>query len=153
MVTARITVDPDALIVALESHEAETEWVLDLRTGEVIPVINPAITGDSTVQAELEQEPERYLPIEPISSREGRRIMEGFAADVPPGLARRRLLAALDGRHPFRDFKSVLTAFPALRAQWFRYHDDRMRSVAKNWLSDHELNATLGPGPTSNRGV
>jgi len=48
MVTARITVDPDALIVALESHEAETEWVLDLRTGEVIPVINPAITGDST---------------------------------------------------------------------------------------------------------
>jgi Uncharacterised protein family (UPF0158) len=153
MVTTGITIDPDALIVALESHEAETEWVLDLRTGEVIPVINPAITGDFTVQGELERDPERYLHIEPIPSREGFGIMGSFVADIPPGPARNRLLAALDGRHPFREFKSVLLAFPALRAQWFRYHDERMRSLAEVWLSDHELNAALGPGLTSNRGV
>jgi hypothetical protein len=153
MDTARIIIDLDALIVALESHEAETEWVLDLRTGEVIPVINPAITGDTTAQDELERDPERYLYIEPIPSREAFGIMESFAGDLPPGEARNLLLSALERRHPFREFKSALLAFPALRTQWFEYHDERMRSVAEGWLSDNEVNAELGPGPTSNRGV
>jgi hypothetical protein len=79
--------------------------------------------------------------------------MESFAAGLPPREARDLLLTALDRRHPFRDFKSALLAFSALRAQWFRYHDEHMRAIAEDWLSDNELNAEPGPGPTSNRGV
>lgn len=42
-----VMVDPEALAIALEDHDPETEWVLDLRTGEVIPVTNPLVTGDA----------------------------------------------------------------------------------------------------------
>jgi Uncharacterised protein family (UPF0158) len=153
MATARIIIDSDSFIVALESHEAEIEWVLDLRTGKVIAIINPAITGDATAQEALEREPTRYFSIDPIPSSESFSIMETFATDLPPSAARDRLLAALVRRHPFREFKSAIHAFPPLRVQWFRYHDERMRSIAEEWLGEHAPNAKLRTIPTGGRGV
>ena len=153
MATPRLIIDPDSLIVALESHEVETEWALNLRTGEVIPVINPAITGDRTAQDEIAREPNSYVYIAPIPSTQSFRIMESFVAGLPPGPARNRLLAALDRRHPFREFKSALLAFTALRSQWFRHHEQCMRPIAEDWLAGNNVNGVLGAAPTGERGV
>ncbi|MEO8054709.1 MAG: UPF0158 family protein [Acidobacteriota bacterium] len=153
MATAHVIIDPDSLGVALESHEAETEWVLDLRSGEVLPVIDPAISGDDTVQQELEREPQRYLYIEPIPSTQSFRIMEAFAAGLPPSEARSALIMALGQHHPFREFKAALLALPQLRAQWFAYHDAHMRTIAEQWLEDNGVNGKLRIGPSGAGGV
>lgn len=65
-----VMVDPEALAIALEDHDPETEWVLDLRRGEVIPVTNPLVTGGTATRDEVAGDPERYLEIEPIPAHE-----------------------------------------------------------------------------------
>ena len=146
-----VIVDPEALALALESHDPETEWVLDLRTGDVIPVTDPLVTGDTVTRDEVARDPERYLGIEPIPSHESFTLMESFAEELPSGEARDRLLEALRRKHPFREFKSVLRASPALREHWFEYHDARMLVIAERWLEENGVDARLGADPRAER--
>jgi hypothetical protein len=146
-----VMVDPEALAIALEDHDPETEWVLDLRTGEVIPVTNPLVTGDTATRDEVAGDPERYLGIEPIPAHESFILMESFAEELRSGDARDRLLKALRRKHPFREFKAELHASPAHREQWFQYHDARMRVIAERWLEENGVKARLGAGPRPER--
>src|SRR4051794_38094038 len=71
---------------------------------------------------------ERYLSIPSMSSNEGFRIMERFAASQE-GRVREALLGALDRRHPFRSFKDALRG--EVRERWFAYHEQRARRGAR----------------------
>ena len=130
----QLDIDLELLAIALESHNAESSWVLDLETGEVIPLVDPSISGETADTDEVERIPDRYLPVEPIPSHESFGIMERFAEELPHGPARSRLLDALERRHPFREFKDTLFAFPDLRERWFEYHEQRLRTLAEEWL-------------------
>ncbi len=138
----RLAVDIDLLTEALESHDFDSAWVLDLDTGDVIPVFDPAVTGDSETSDEVERNPNRYLPIEPITSHESFGIMERFAAELAPGEAQSSLLEALQRRHPFREFKASLAEFPDLRERWFQYHDLRLKAIAEEWLEANSVKAS-----------
>jgi len=142
-----LAVDMEMLTMALESHDLESPWVLDLDSGDVIPVVSPMICGDSTTVDEVERNPSRYLHIEPIPSHESFRIMEAFAAQLSPGAARTSLLEALERRHPFRQFKAVLLAFPEVRERWFRYHDLCLNGIAEEWLKVNDVKSSPRPLP------
>jgi hypothetical protein len=131
-----MNVDLDALISALDDHSPDIEWVLDRRTGEAIPVTDPMVTGDEETQALVAANPDRYVPIEPIPSHEAFEIMEAFVATITPSSIHARLAESLRQRHPFSAFKTALSAFPDVRAQWFRFHKERMTFIAKRWLTE-----------------
>ena len=136
-------IDAEELIVALESRAAEMEWYLDLVSGQVLPLFSEALDDDTSFAEALEAEPDRYLPIDPIESHEAFRIMEAFVASLPPGVPSARLTSALTQRHPFRHFKDALLAWPLIREQWFQFHGARMRQVAREWLTENGVIATL----------
>ena len=136
-------IDAEALIVALESRDAEVEWFLDLVSGQVLPLFSEAIDDDTSFAEALDAEPDRYLLIDPIASHEAFSIMEAFVASLPPGEPSDRLASALTQRRPFRHFKDALLAWPLIREQWFRFHGSRMRQVAREWLTENDVIATL----------
>ena len=80
--------------------------------------------------------PERYLRIDPTSSREQYRWMERFVSSVSDQPLRERLLIAIDGKGAFRRFKDVLLAFPAERERWFAYRSELLHFHIQTWL-DH----------------
>jgi hypothetical protein len=98
------------------------------------------MTGDEETAALVAADPDRYVPIEPMPSREAFEIMEAFVSTVASISIRERLRASLQRRHPYREFKETLSLSPDVRAAWFRFHGERMTFVAKRWLADAGLN-------------
>lgn len=144
-------VNIDDLIDALESRDGEPGWFLDLSTGEVVGLFGDLVDDDENdaLREALEEQPDRFVPIEPLVSHEAFRIMEAFVEALPDKEPAKRLSMALGQRPPFRRFKDELLAWPRLREQWFRFHHDRMREHAKKWLSSNGISATLIDGPAS----
>jgi hypothetical protein len=142
-------VNADELITALEASEGEVEWYLDLTNGAVVPLFSDLVDDDPDLADAVEHQPERFLPIAPIESHEAFRIMEAFVAALPAGEPTTRLASALAQRHPFRQFKEALLAWPHIREQWFRFHHARMRDLAQDWLTGNEVEAQLTDRPVS----
>ncbi len=132
----------DDLIIALEASDGEGEWQLDLTDGAVVPLYGDLTDYEPELADAIVNEPERFLPIDPIGSREAFRIMEDFVETLPAGAPADRLAFALGQRRPFRRFKDELFEWPHIREQWFRFHRARMCELAQAWLADNELDAT-----------
>jgi hypothetical protein len=148
-----MNVDLDALITALDDHSDGIEWVLDRRTGEAIPVTDPMVTGDEETQAVVAADPDRYVPIEPMPSHEAFEIMEAFIPTIASSGIQTRLAESLRQRHPFGAFKAALSAFPEVRAAWFRFHKERMTFVAKRWLNEAGLSDAFRTSDRPRSGV
>ena len=69
--------------------------------------------------------------------------MAEFTESLPIGEARRELEFALNQRHPFRRFKDVLLNYPKIREEWFRFHNEAFTKIARNWLEENQVEATL----------
>jgi hypothetical protein len=76
--------------------------------------------------------------------------MAEFAGTVRDVRLRDRLEVALDGRGAFRRFKNALLDFPAERKRWFAFRDERLRTVAREWLEEEGIEPTTPP-PVSGR--
>ena len=87
-------------------------------------------------RARVAASPERYLRVDPVSSREQYRWMERFVSSVSDEALRERLLISIDGKGAFRRFKDVLLAFPAERERWFAYRSELLHFHIQTWL-DH----------------
>ncbi len=127
--------------MALEDHSLTARYFLDLQTGEIL-----FVSDDITPQDELEQmdeEPDRYLYIEPLPSSEAFRIMEDFVDTLAAGPLQDNLIDALRRSHPFRHFKDALLPYPKVREQWFRFQDDAMDQIMRGWLADNQVEAVL----------
>jgi len=142
-------VNTNDLITALEASEGEVEWYLDLTNGAVVPLFSDLVDDDPALADAVENQPDRFLPIEPIGSHEAFRIMEAFVEALPDGEPATSLASALCQRHPFRQFKDALLSWPHIREQWFRFHNARMREIAQGWLTGNEVAAQLTDRPTS----
>lgn len=128
------SIDLEELCAALEDNSYETSWWIDPRSG-AIRFHNPDVdedTADDLDEAGL-------VPIEPVESHDAYRDMEDFVAAVPDRRAADLLGRAIQGRGAFRRFKDTLFEFGELRANWFRFHDTRMRRRAIWWLAGKGL--------------
>lgn len=148
-----IPLDMDFLIMALESDPGFGQWFLDKDTGEIIPVSDYADRDAAPTLEELEEKSDRYLSINPLPSGVGWDIMSDFVENLADPAVQKLLARALGGRKPFRSFKDELLVYPAIREQWFKYHEKRMREIAIEWLQDNEIDFVQKPSQISREGV
>lgn len=134
-----IRVGIDDLIMALDDHTGEAEWYLDRETGAIVRVADDLLDDGDEAAAQVEAEPERFILIEPLPSRDGYAAMADFAANVADATVRSALERALAGSQPFRAFKNALLDYPQERECWFRFKGEREREAALAWLAEQDI--------------
>ena len=139
-----ITVNWSDLEIAFERNSPDQESFLDLENGDLLSIAD----GEPDAAArrtKVSDTPERYLRVDPASSREQYRWMERFVGSVSDPPLRERLLIAIDGKGAFRRFKDVLLAFPAERERWFSYRSDLLHWHMQKWLEKEQLEPKEAP--------
>lgn len=139
----RIPVDIEMLTNALDDHSDEHQWCLDLETGEIIFVSDIALEEDDELATAMKEKPERFRFIEPLPSTQAFQVMAEFVESLKEEKAAKALFRALNGPRPFRNFKDALLSFPAIRDEWFSYHDKRYRDFAIAWLKEEGIEAEI----------
>ena len=118
----------DEVAYAMDCHSPEMEWFYDF--DEQTTVVNMPYNGCR---------PDRnhqLLGIEPLDSREGFRIMEGFVDTVNNRRDQDKLWRALSQRHPFSAFQNMLHYTSQLEA-WFAYKNERMKVIVERWMREN----------------
>jgi 3-polyprenyl-4-hydroxybenzoate decarboxylase len=140
-----IEIDASELCDALEDHNGGVHYHLDRQTGELLRM-SEYVESDEEIQEmtdRMDEEPGRWVEIEPLESSDSFRIMEDFAAGLPDGEQKRTLQRALTWKKPFSNFKQALYEMPELKQQWHAFHDERIRKVAEAWLAAEGIAAKL----------
>lgn len=147
-------IDLGEFVFALEWQSDETASYLDVETGQIVAVSDLFDDEGRQSQDEIEENPERYRYIEPIDSNESFRMMARFVDSLPEGEAQRLLAKSLQRRSPFRNFKDDLYEFPDVQNQWYKFHNEQLVQMAKEWLEAEEIDAELvsAAGPRSEPG-
>ena len=130
-----ITVNWSDLEIAFERNSPDQESFLDLENGDLLSIVEGEPDAAAR-RARVAGNPERYLRVDPASSREQYRWMERFVTSVADPALHERLLISIDGKGAFRRFKDVLLAFPAERERWFAYRSELLHFHIQTWL-DH----------------
>lgn len=132
----------EQLTSAFEDH-SEHSWYWDKKSGEILLHTDYDTCGISLEEMGFEQDPEenpdRYIYVEPLESHEGFRNMEHYAESLPEGECKRSLIRTLQGRKPFANFKNVLRDFPDERQAWFDYHNQWLTQKATEFIQDNKL--------------
>lgn len=130
-----LTIDIDELAFALDTQGID--HYLDLFSGQVLLI--PEEDPDPELLELLHREPERLLPIEPLSSGQSLELMRDFLREVPEPHAYSALANAIEGRKPFKAFRHVLMGYPELLQAWYVYQGERLRECALDWLADNHI--------------
>ena len=150
-----VPVDLEILCAELEGDtELSTGGYLDLQTGEVINDVltDPAMVGDDAA-IDIDEEPDRWLRIEPAGSRDGWHDMAAFVARLPDTSLAAQLQHAIEGKGAFRRFRDLIDA-EGLTTAWRTFSTDRQLARARAWLAAHDVRVTThhqdpdGPGAT-----
>lgn len=136
----RVAVNLDEVAYLLEGDPLEPGGFLDLHTGEVLPsfLTDPAEAGEDGY-VDVEEEPDRWLPLERLGSRDGWRDMAAFAARQDDPL-RELLEVAISGPGAFRRFRDVVDRHD-LVDEWRAYADDRTTGRARAYLAEEGVRA------------
>jgi len=65
-------------------------------------------------------------------------IMRDFCETITHPQRRQTLLDTIHGKGAFRHFKETLYRF-GMEEQWYRFHKEALRRIAKEWLANNEL--------------
>ena len=139
-----ITVNWSDLEIAFERNSPDQESFLDLENGDLLAIIEGEPDAAAR-RARVAGNPNRFLRVDPASSREQYRWMERFVSSVSEPALRERLLIAIDGKGAFRRFKDVLLAFPAERERWFSYRSELLHFHIQTWLDHMKIEVTNQP--------
>jgi hypothetical protein len=117
---------------------------LDLDLGRVVTIQVHLLANLTTLQ-QVTAEPQRFIRIQAIASREQHGWMSRFVATIEdPGL-RARLTEAIEGMGAFQRFKQILRAEPAERHRWFELRAALLRAHIEGWLRLQGITACEGP--------
>ena len=133
-----IKVKWDYVETAFERNSPELQSYIDRETGDVLVVVEGMPEDDENRQR-IATAPQRFVRIEPASSREQYRWMERFVTSVKDADLRERLLLAIDGKGAFRRFKDVLLSYPVERERWFTYRADLLHHHINEWFQSKGL--------------
>jgi hypothetical protein len=147
----RLPVNLDQLSDLLEGDPmmASGGW-LDLTTGVSWPVFQDADESEREESEMRDGQPDRWLFVTCLGSRDGYGDMVAFAHTVSADALAKRLFDALDGRGAFRRFRRVLEDAPEAEVdRWRAFSDERQRGRARAWLAGQgyaaEPPAAYGP--------
>jgi hypothetical protein len=148
---ARIRISLAGLTNALEDHCYYTHYYLDRETGDIIVQSENDLSERDEIHGAIESpfpsydSGERFIPLEPMESRRGLDVLEEFAARLPDGGARDRVVAALSKRKPYRNFKDALYDEPGLLERWMSENRPLLREIAEAWLSYNNIDYEIVP--------
>jgi len=135
-----LKINLDELCSAMENSSFESEYYLDLATGEIILLAENLDDEDGhKLRKKIDTETDRFEPIPQAESRERYQDMQDFIATIKDEHLSELLDVAIDGQGAFRRFKDVLLKHPEERERWFKFSDGRMTDRALNWLSDIDV--------------
>lgn len=147
-----LKIDSDDLINALEDHSDTFDYFLDLENGNVVSLLrNPfeeeleedPVDLDGYNHEIVENNPDRFISIDPIDSRESFEIMENFVSTILNDSIKNALSSALSKRKPFRNFKDELHHLPEIEKEWYKYHEIEMEKIAYEWLKVNDITCEL----------
>src|SRR5688572_2597098 len=130
--------DWSALETAFEHNAPETHSYLDLKTGQVVTIVDSR-PEDEEKRRLIRTSNGRFIHLEPASSREQYRWMERFVQSVADGALKDRLILAIDGKGAFRRFKDVLLSYPVERDRWFQYRANLLHIYIDSWLAAQDV--------------
>ena len=133
-----------ALETAFEHNAPETHSYLDLKTGQVVTIVDSRPEDDEK-RLLIRRSNGGYVHLDPASSREQYRWMERFVASVKDDALRERLILAIDGKGAFRRFKDVLLSYPVERDRWFSCRSNLLHIYIDGWLAAHDI--VIGEAP------
>lgn len=131
-----LPVDLEMLSILLEGDpELSTGAYLDLRTGEVYGgnETDPMMVGEDAA-IDVEEEPDRWIYLAGVGSREGWRDMAAFAERQHDQSLRERLEQAIEGKGAFRRFRD-LAHDEGIAEQWDLFSSDRQLGRAREVLA------------------
>ncbi|MGB8294191.1 MAG: UPF0158 family protein [Polyangia bacterium] len=140
-----VTINWSDLEIAFERNSPEQESFLDLENGDLLSIVEGEPDAAAR-RAKVANNPDRYVRVDPASSREQYRWMERFVGLVQDQALRERLLVAIDGKGAFRRFKDVLLAFPAERERWFAHRSELLHLHIQTWIEHMQIQAA-NPAP------
>lgn len=130
--------DWSAMETAFEHNAPETHSYLDLKTGQVVTIVDSRPEDDEKRQL-IRKTEGRFVHLDPASSREQYRWMERFVQSVTDEALRERLILAIDGKGAFRRFKDVLLSYPVERDRWFTYRGNLLHIYINGWLNNQDM--------------
>ena len=139
-----VTINWSDLEIAFERNSPEQESFLDLENGDLLSIVEGEPDAAAR-RAKVANNPDRYVRVDPASSREQYRWMERFVGLVQDQALRERLLVAIDGKGAFRRFKDVLLAFPAERERWFAHRSELLHLHIQTWLEHMQIQVASPP--------
>ena len=125
--------DWTAMETAFEHNAPETHSYLDLKTGQVVTIVDSRPEDDEKRQL-IRKTEGRFVHLDPASSREQYRWMERFVQSVADDALRERLILAIDGKGAFRRFKDALLNYPVERERWFSYRGELLHWHIQEWF-------------------
>ncbi len=131
-----LKVDLGELAEAMNYGGYDTEYYLDMETGDIIPVCDAYEDMEEFAEAfkAIEDESERYVYIDKVESWDAYRDMEEFISTVKDEQLRKLLLVAIDGKGAFSRFKNVIWEYPEENDRWFALKNEKEQQRALEFL-------------------
>ena len=136
-----LQIEKESLLNAMEYSDGYAPWFLDKETGEIFQGRNEFIMGedDEEFQDMLEDEPDRYLDIEPLSPGESYEIMEDFIKSLAEGEVKVELTEVILQTKSYANFIEIIDAYTEAREQWAQFHEEALLNRAREWLDAEGL--------------
>jgi len=139
-----IPVNWKELEAAFERNAPNMSSYLDLETGKILVFVD-GVPEDEQRRAVIINDEDRYLFIDPATSREQYCWMEHFVASIEDEDLQERLVIAIDGKGAFRRFKDVLLHYPHERERWFNYRSDKLHAYINEWITEKDIETETPP--------
>lgn len=125
---------------AIEQASEAYLMYYDLKTKETVYLPDAWVTGetDEELAAQMEKEPERFLPFPTKYEIHEYSIMESFVDYLPPGKIKSELSGAIRDKGAFRRFKQSIR-FYGIEQLWYDYRANAYRELAERWCRDNEM--------------
>jgi hypothetical protein len=123
-----------------DEEAQRVDWEAAFSTGRVPGWEQDAVREADQIEKGLDL---RYIRVPSADSHEGYRDMEAFVETIDSPALYERLDRAIHGRGAFRYFKDVLSDYPKVREDWFRFKNNRLRERVLEWLESQGIGLIL----------
>jgi GNAT superfamily N-acetyltransferase len=120
----------DRIIFAMEDQNED--FILDTETGDLL-----SVEEMEELEAEAEDDPDRFVSLPDWTPAHGFRLMERFAEELRNPVYQEKLREALSGgRGVFRRFKDTVKEREELERRWHHFKQQAMQEVVTDWYND-----------------
>ena len=127
------------ILMGLEFRNSENAAFLNIKTGEVVLVSDPDITGDDGHDIEYYDASEDYISLPDDFDINEYRMMQKFIRGITDDNIARTLSISIDGNGAFRRFKEHLYHL-GIQDEWFAYRDNEYKQIAIDWCKENNIN-------------